>query len=147
MFFTKIRKSAKIFNFCGRAIKYQIGSNLRPICSQNFIAIAERITEIQKILGIALKKRNFQKIKKICQTRHFWWLGHKIPNWLKIQAYLQPKFQISSSTITEVIKIQWQGPILLIYPKKSGKKSKKIQNSWLNLFQKLAHFFILIKTL
>ena len=56
------KKSAKIFNFCGRAIKYQIGSNLRPICSQNFIALAERTTEIQKILWIALKMENFRKI-------------------------------------------------------------------------------------
>ena len=40
----------KIFNFCRRAIKYQIGSNLRPICSQNFIALAERTAEIQNIL-------------------------------------------------------------------------------------------------
>ena len=120
--FHKNKKSAKIFNFCGRAIKYQIGSNLRPICSQNFIALAERTTEIQNILWIALKMETFHKTKKICQNKHFWWLGHKRWNWLRIQTYLQPKFQISSSKITEVIKILRQGVILLISPRKSGKK-------------------------
>ena len=70
-------KSAKIFKFCGWVIKYQVGANLRPICSQNFIALAERTTEIQKIMGIALENRNFHKTKKIRQNKHFWWLGHK----------------------------------------------------------------------
>ena len=40
--------------------------------------------------------QNFHKIQKIRQTRHCWQLGHKMPNWVGPQTYLQPKFQISS---------------------------------------------------
>ena len=38
----------------------------------------------------------FHKNKKIRQNIQFLWLGHKIPNWLKPQTYLQPKFHSPS---------------------------------------------------
>ena len=44
-------------------------------------------------------KKKIHEILKICQKRHFRWLGHKIPNWIKPQTYLQPKFQAPRSKI------------------------------------------------
>ena len=38
----------------------------------------------------------FHKNKKIRQNIQFLWSGHKIPNWLKPQTYLQPKFHSPS---------------------------------------------------
>jgi len=55
MFFTKLKKSAKINIFGGWVTKGKIGSEFRPTHSQNFRTLAERTTEIQKIKGIALK--------------------------------------------------------------------------------------------
>ena len=70
--FTKLKKSAKRDIFGSWVIKYQIGSDFRPTCSQNFRSLASKTTKIWVVFWIPLKIRNFHKIKKISQTRHFW---------------------------------------------------------------------------
>ena len=70
--FHKIKKIRQTRHFVSWVIKCQIGSDLRPTCSQNFRSLASKTTKIWVVFWILSKIRNFHKIKKIRQTRHFW---------------------------------------------------------------------------
>ena len=77
--FTKLKKSAITDIFGGWVIKYQVGPNIRPTCSQNFRPLAPKLTKIERFkVGVLfhmkckyLKIREISKISKISGGSYF----------------------------------------------------------------------------
>ena len=65
--FTKLKKSAKTDIFGGWVMKYQVGPNIRPTCSQNFRPLAPKLTKIERFkVGVLFHmKCKYLKIREI----------------------------------------------------------------------------------
>ena len=65
--FTKLKKSAITDIFGGWVIKYQVGPNIRPTCSQNFRPLAPKLTKIERFkVGVLFHmKCKYLKIREI----------------------------------------------------------------------------------
>ena len=96
--FTKLKKSAITDIFGGWVIKYQVGPNIRPTCSQNFRPLAPKLTKIERFkVGVLfhmkckyLKIREISKISKISGGSYF--EIHLIFCTIMVAAYTAIKF-------------------------------------------------------